>query len=62
MGILDRARSGMRVMYAARERANKVGEAVAINGVDQSADSAVVVRTRFKAKPLEQWAVWRIFR
>ncbi len=48
-------------MYAARERANKVGEDAGINGVDQSADSAVVVRTRFKAKPLEQWAVWRTF-
>ncbi len=48
-------------MYAARERANKVGEDAGINGVDQSADSAVGVRTRFKAKPLEQWAVWRTF-
>lgn len=48
-------------MYAARERANKVGEDAGINGVDQSADSAVVVRSRFKAKPLERWAVWRIF-
>lgn len=48
-------------MYAARERANKVGEDAGINGVDQSADSSVVVRSRFKAKPLERWAVWRIF-
>lgn len=39
----------------------KIMEPLEIAGVDQWADSAIVIRCRFKVKPLEQWAVRREF-
>ena len=40
----------------------KILEPIEIFGVDQFADSAVVIKARFKTKPIEQWAVGREFR
>ena len=40
----------------------KIIEPIEIFGVDQFADSAVVIKARFKTKPIEQWAVGREFR
>ncbi|MFN3750292.1 MAG: mechanosensitive ion channel family protein [Thiobacillus sp.] len=48
-------------MRADPELADKIEEDIEINGVDQWADSAVIVRSRFKVKPLEQWTVRRAF-
>ena len=39
----------------------KILEEMEVAGVDQWADSAVVLRCRFKVKPLEQWGVRREF-
>lgn len=36
-------------------------EEIEIAGVDQWADSAVVIRSRFKVQPLQQWTVKRAF-
>ena len=41
---------------------NKILEPIEIMGVDQFADSAVVIRARFKTKPIEQWNVGREYR
>jgi small conductance mechanosensitive channel len=41
---------------------NKILEPIEVFGVDQFADSAVVIKARFKTKPIEQWAVGREFR
>ncbi len=41
---------------------SKILEPLEIMGVDDFADSAVVVRARFKTKPLQQWAVGREYR
>jgi small conductance mechanosensitive channel len=41
---------------------NKILEPIEIFGVDQFGDSAVVIKARFKTKPIEQWAVGREFR
>jgi len=41
---------------------NKILEPLEIFGVDQFGDSAVVIKARFKTKPIEQWAVGREFR
>ncbi len=51
---------------AARMRADEVLgplilEEIEIAGVDQWADSAVVIRARFKVQPLQQWTVKRAF-
>ena len=43
------------------ELAEKIMEDLEIAGVDQWGDSAVVIRCRFKVKPLEQWAVRRAY-
>jgi small-conductance mechanosensitive channel len=43
------------------EMADKIEEDLEIAGVDQWGDSAVVIRCRFKVKPLEQWGVRRSF-
>ncbi|MFP5506752.1 MAG: mechanosensitive ion channel family protein [Gammaproteobacteria bacterium] len=43
------------------ELADKIEEDIDMNGVDQWADSAVIVRCRFRVKPLEQWTVRRAF-
>ena len=40
----------------------KIIEPIEIMGVDQFADSAVVIRARFKTKPIEQWNVGREYR
>ena len=39
----------------------KVSSSLEIVGINQLADSAVVIRCRFKVRPLEQWAVKREF-
>ncbi len=41
------------------EYAAKILEPLEIAGVDQWADSSVVIRCRFRVKPLEQWGVRR---
>ena len=41
---------------------HKILEPMEIFGVDQFADSAVVIKGRFKTKPIEQWGVGREFR
>jgi small conductance mechanosensitive channel len=43
------------------EMAGKIVEDLEIAGVDQWADSAVVIRCRFKVMPLEQWGVRRAY-
>ena len=43
------------------ELAEKIVEDIEIAGVDQWGDSAVVIRCRFKVKPLEQWGVRRAY-
>jgi len=40
---------------------NKILEDIEIAGVDRLADSAVILRCRFKVKPLEQWGIRREF-
>src|SRR3546814_18098556 len=57
---------GMMRKVAAELRANpelaaKIVDDLEIAGVDQWADSAVVIRCRFKVMPLEQWGVRREF-
>jgi len=41
---------------------NKILEPIEIFGVDQFGDSAVIIKARFKTKPIEQWGVGREFR
>ncbi len=48
-------------LRAAAEFADKIEEDLEIAGVDQWGDSAVVIRCRFKVKPLEQWGVRRAY-
>jgi len=43
------------------ELGGKIEDDLEIAGVDQWADSSVVIRCRFKVKPLEQWGVRRAF-
>ncbi len=43
------------------EFADKIVEDLEIAGVDQWGDSAVVIRCRFKVRPLEQWGVRRAY-
>ncbi|MHB8939072.1 MAG: mechanosensitive ion channel family protein, partial [Thiobacillus sp.] len=43
------------------ELGEKIVEDLEIAGVDNWADSAVVIRCRFKVMPLEQWTVRRAF-
>jgi small conductance mechanosensitive channel len=42
--------------------ADKILEPLEIMGVDSFGDSAVVIRARFKTKPIQQWAVGREYR
>jgi small conductance mechanosensitive channel len=62
---LDEVYAAMREVAAAMradpELGAKIEEDIDIAGVDNWADSAVVVRCRFKVKPLEQWNVRRAF-
>lgn len=48
-------------MRADPELGERILEDLEIAGVDQWGDSAVVIRCRFKVKPLEQWGVKRAF-
>ena len=48
-------------MRADPELGQKIVEDLEIAGVDQWADSAVMIRCRFRVKPLEQWGVRRAF-
>ncbi len=41
---------------------NKILEPIEIFGVDQFGDSAVVIKARFKTRPIEQWVVGREYR
>ena len=43
------------------DMAEKIVEDIEIAGVDQWGDSAVVIRCRFKVRPLEQWGVRRAY-
>ena len=43
------------------DMAEKIVEDIELAGVDQWGDSAVVIRCRFKVKPLEQWGVRRAY-
>lgn len=40
----------------------KINEPIEVFGVDSFADSAVVIKARFKTKPIMQWAVGREYR
>jgi len=48
-------------MRADPELGGKIVDDLEIAGVDQWADSSVVIRCRFRVKPLEQWGVRRAF-
>ena len=48
-------------LRADTELADKIVDDIEIAGVDQWGDSAVVIRCRFKVKPLEQWGVRRAY-
>jgi small conductance mechanosensitive channel len=41
---------------------DKINEPIEVFGVDAFADSAVVIKARFKTKPIMQWAVGREYR
>jgi small-conductance mechanosensitive channel len=60
---IDTAMSVMREVAAEMRQdpayAGRILDDLEIAGVDQWADSAVVLRSRFRVKPLEQWAVRR---
>ncbi|MFP5418992.1 MAG: mechanosensitive ion channel family protein [Gammaproteobacteria bacterium] len=43
------------------DMAHRIEEDLEMAGVDQWADSAIVVRCRFKVRPLEQWGVRRAY-
>jgi len=57
--IMARVAEGLR---SDPEYSEKILEPLEIMGVENFADSAVVVRARFKTKPLHQWAVGREYR
>ena len=57
-GVMREAAAELR---ADPEFAPKIVEDLEIAGVDKWADSAVVIRCRFKAMPLEQWSVRRAY-
>ena len=40
----------------------KIKEAIEIFGVDSFSDSAVIIKARFKTKPIQQWEVGREYR
>ena len=48
-------------MRADLEFSDKIEDDLEIAGVDNWADSAVVIRCRFKVRPLEQWGVRRAY-
>lgn len=48
-------------MRLASEWKDKIIDAIEIVGIDNLADSAVIIRCRFKVMPLEQWGVRREF-
>lgn len=56
MGVMRRVGEQMRADEAFGPR---ILDALEIAGVDQWADSAVVIRCRFRTQPLEQWGVRR---
>jgi moderate conductance mechanosensitive channel len=56
--VMREVAAGMR---ADPELGEKIEEDLEIAGVDKWADSSVVIRCRFKVKPLEQWGVRRAF-
>ena len=60
---IDRVEAVMRAVGEGMRRDNvfaaKILEDLEIAGVDQWADSAIVIRCRFKVQPLEQWNVRR---
>jgi len=57
-GLMREVATGLR---ADPELGGKIVDDLAIAGVDQWGDSAVVIRCRFKVMPLEQWGVRREF-
>jgi len=62
---VDEVYAVMRKVAAAMRADPELGATIEddleISGVDKWADSAVVIRCRFKVKPLEQWGVRRAF-
>lgn len=50
-----------REMQEVAEVGGKILDEMEVAGVDQWADSAVVIRCRFKVLPLEQWGIRRAF-
>jgi small conductance mechanosensitive channel len=57
-GVMREVATGMR---ADPELGERILDDLEIAGVDKWGDSAVVIRCRFKVKPLEQWGVRRAF-
>ncbi len=58
MAVMRRVGAELR---ADPDMAEKIVEDLEMAGVDQWGDSAVVIRCRFKVKPLEQWGVRRAY-
>ena len=56
--VMREVAAGMRVDA---ELGGKIVEDLEIAGVDNWADSAVIIRCRFKVMPLEQWTIRRAF-
>jgi small-conductance mechanosensitive channel len=56
--VMREVAAGMR---ADPELGEKIVEDLEIAGVDKWADSAVVIRCRFKVRPLEQWTIRRTY-
>ena len=56
--VMREVAAGMR---ADPELGGKIVEDLEIAGVDKWADSAVVIRCRFKVRPLEQWTIRRTY-
>ncbi|MCB0390059.1 MAG: mechanosensitive ion channel family protein [Bdellovibrionales bacterium] len=48
-------------LYKESEFKNKILEPIEIFGLDNLAESSLIIKARFKTKPLEQWAVGREF-
>jgi len=59
--VVEVLRSVAEELRADPEHGHDILEAVEIFGVDQFADSAVVIKGRIKTRPLQQWAVGREF-
>lgn len=49
-------------LYEDNEYKDKILEPIEIFGLDKFGESAIIIKARFKTKPVEQWAVGRAYR